>query len=239
MNLLNCPKCGSELDSEMLYCQDCGANLNEVNRQGSEMIMEIPFEDPKVKETTTFWSYKQAKILLGISIISILLSLYSIFNIQKISKKVEETEKETQLVRDEVLANSKVVEVISDYQKYMDGRLMLTNMGINMSGGVVTDKAVVDKATFYPDFSEGSSEGDFYGIVDIRPQPSYSSKFLGQGNFDLTDRELRSMLEELVDNMISFGLADDDSKSLMSIEITANNYTVANYKDGKIVLAGE
>lgn len=112
----------------------------------------------------------------------------------------------------------------------------LTQLSLDASEGVVTDKVVIQKASLY------AIDDILYGYVDIRPQPSYNSYFEGQGKFSLTDRELKAMLEEIIaelENYISpismYNIKMDGG----TIDITANNYSVAEYKDGVVTLAGE
>lgn len=86
-------------------------------------------------------------------------------------------------------------------------------------------------------------------IIDIRPQPKSILLFKGAGNFDLSDRELRKMLIGIID-VFKKSYIDYFNKDLrenvgildingISITITANNYEVGTYKNGKIILKGE
>lgn len=112
----------------------------------------------------------------------------------------------------------------------------LNQLSLEVSEGVVTDKVVIHKAVLY------SYDDVLYGYIDIRPQPSYNSYFQGQGKFNLSDRELRAMIEEVVaelEDYISpismYNIKMEGGK----INITANNYSIAEYEDGKVTLAGE
>ncbi|MDW5299561.1 MAG: hypothetical protein SA378_05420 [Sedimentibacter sp.] len=135
------------------------------------------------------------------------------------------------------------VENIKDDVSFLDTSIdeirklsYLTQLSLDASEGVVTDKVVIQKASLY-------SLGDtLYGYIDIRPQPSYNSYFQGQGKFNLTDRELKAMLEEVIaelEDYISpismYNIKMEGGK----IDITANNYSVAEYTDGVVILAGE
>lgn len=168
----------------------------------------------------SFWSYNAAKILLGLVILSICLSIFSIYTCSKING-----------LNERINGLNESVDVINQNMLFM-------NLGIDMTEGVVTEKSVVQKASFYV-----TGVDEIIGSIDIRPQPSYSYKFLGQGDFDLTDRELRSMLEEIIDEVIEYGdfkqIESEGNLSLGTIYITANNFDVGEYKDGKVVLAGE
>lgn len=128
------------------------------------------------------------------------------------------------------------VNFIWDYLDEVQKSSFLTQLSLEVSEGVVTDKVVIQKAILY-------STGDILnGYIDIRPQPSYSSYFQGQGKFNLSDRELKAMIEEVIKEFESY----ISSISLYnikleggSIDITANNYFVAEYTNGKVILAGE
>lgn len=168
----------------------------------------------------SFWSYNASKILLGLvilsiclSILSICLSIFSIYTGSKING-----------------LNERINGINQD--------MLFMNLGIDITEGVVTDKTIVQKASFYV-----NDKDEITGTIDIRPQPSYEDKFLGQGDFDLTDRELRSMLEEIIDEVIKYGdlkkIESEHNLSFGTLYITENNYDVGEYKEGKVVLAGE
>ena len=114
--------------------------------------------------------------------------------------------------------------------------LAATNFSMFVSEGVVTDKFIIQKANFYV------IDGLLRGSIDLRGQPSYIQYFEGKGNFSLSDRKLRADLLELVnqleDSLKGDLLGDVYSVKLGDISITQNNYAVADYKDGKIVLSG-
>ena len=112
----------------------------------------------------------------------------------------------------------------------------LNQLSIEVSEGVVTDKVVIQKAVLY------SSDDALYGYIDIRPQPSYNSYFQGQGKFNLSDRELKTMIEEVIvelEDYISPISMYNIKMEGGQINIIANNYSVAVYEDGKVTLAGE
>lgn len=118
----------------------------------------------------------------------------------------------------------------------LEKSIFLNRLNIEISEGVVTDKVVIQKAVLY------SSNDVLYGYIDLRPQPSYNSYFQGQGKFNLSDRELKAMIEEVVvalEDYISpismYNIKMEGGK----ISITSNNYSVAKYEDGKVTLAGE
>ncbi|MBG0764021.1 MAG: hypothetical protein H0S78_03885 [Tissierellales bacterium] len=118
--------------------------------------------------------------------------------------------------------------------------LTMNKLSLQTSEGVVTDQLVVQKALFYM-----LDDTTVYVSIDIRPQPIYNSKFLGAGEFDLSDRELRSSLEEICEEVIDSSgfiidsLSFDKQIRIDEIYITANNYEVGKYNNGSVKLTGE
>lgn len=54
---------------------------------------------------------------------------------------------------------------------------MLTNIEIELPRGIVAGKVIVDKAVLCLYSSEEPISSEIYGVIDIKPQPSYSTKF--------------------------------------------------------------
>jgi hypothetical protein len=221
MALINCPECEKEISDKTQACPHCGFPIPEQKQQDAKMVLdkyeiskekEIPVND-QISKAPSFWSYLAAKILLCLVILSLCLSAFSMYTSVKAS------------------AIEQRVQEVENSSKFVEEDLILVRFSMEISEGVATNKAVIQKAVLYS-FMPGEIEGN----IDIRPQPTYSDKFLGQGDFDLSDRELKSMLEELMDKLVTFV---GDRYNLKTISITTNNYAVAEYKDGVITLAGE
>lgn len=222
MALTKCPECEKEISDKTKACPHCGFPIAEHRQQEDETVSSL-VETPEKLEVTenvqnsrpiSFWSYSAAKLLLCLVILSLCLSALAIYTSSKVSGMEQK------------------VQAVETNLELTDQNLQLLDLGIAASEGIVTDKAVVQKASFY-----SFLPGEVSAIIDIRSQPSYEYKFLGQGDFDLTDRELRSMLEELANEVADF--IGDFEYDLKTITITANNYAVAEYEDGVITLAGE
>ena len=221
MALIRCPECEKEISDKTKTCPQCGFPIQEEKQQEDKLVIdeeettqekEIPVNN-QINNATNLWKYPASKVLLILVVLSVCLSASAIYMSVKassIEQRVEESE--------------------NTLEKLKQSQL-LTYLSINASEGVVTDKAVIQKAVFY-----SFTPGEGTGSIDIRPQPTYQYKFLGQGNFDLSDRELKRMLEELMNELVTFAGND---LNLKTISITANNYAVAEYKDGVITLAGE
>jgi cell division protein FtsL len=244
MALITCPECRNEISDIANICVHCGFPISKVEpiiltpsineefevqaevKRGTteQQCAEKDIEVNKDKSNISFWSFNAAKILLALIILALCLSVFSVYNSTKIAGM-----------------ENRINNLEADIN-YADQRIRLTSLGVQMSEGIVTDKAVVQKALFFI-----SDIGTISAVVDLRPQPSYTTKFLGQGDFDLTDRELRSMIKEIVDEILDYGSFDFallETEYNLSIDtgtiyITANNYNVAEYKDGEITLAGE
>ena len=118
------------------------------------------------------------------------------------------------------------------------GMIERTNISAALcSGYVVTSKIVVQ----YGHMELGADVVDF----DIKPQPSYSKYFEGQGKINLSDRNIKASLSEAIKIFDSF-YSDwqKDSNTLpffekLTIRIFENGYEVGSFKSGKIKLAGE
>lgn len=118
------------------------------------------------------------------------------------------------------------------------GMAQRANIGVALcSNCVVTDKVFVQ-------FGRMSLTRD-EAYLDIKPQPSYEKYFEGQGKVNLSDRDLKANLQEVIntfDNLYSdwqqtsHQLPDFGN---LSISIGANGYELATYTNGKIKLSGE
>lgn|GEM_PF-1524003 len=276
MSLIVCPECGKEISNKAVVCINCGSpitsnelvskiriNLQENEENGS--LEEERFHNNKVN----FWNFNQTKIMLSITIIALCLSALSLYicfiikyNYDKVMQDVSALHSNYLSIDHRINSAENRVSNISEIENkvnnlqskftsfendnnYIKKQLLLHTYALEFTEGLVTDKVVVQKATFYlVDYF--SSDIIFNCTLDIRAQPVYASKFLGRGNFDLSDRELRVMLKELIDEMYEFGNfknipSEDDIVDMVPnlVRITANNYDVAEYIDGQIILAGE
>lgn len=189
MALITCPECRNEISDSANICVHCGFPIPKVEpitlkpsrsekfeeyvemrsdttEQGAEQDFEVSKDKSNISNVS-FWSFNAAKILLVLVILALSLSIFSVYNSTKIS------------------AMEYRMDLLNDYIEITDQRLLLTNLGVEISEGVVSDKVVLQKASFY------ISDADAISVtIDLRPQPSYYNKFLGHGDFDLTDREL-------------------------------------------------
>lgn len=143
----------------------------------------------------------------------------------------------------EILLNSKV-ELINKLEisnKDLDARMLEIHFGLTRlatsfiwSESIVTNEIIAEKIKF--------SEKE--GHLEIRPQPPMFLKFKGQGNIDMKDREIKSMLLRLIEQIEP--IYNDYFKDIKmpsfkkyTIKITNMNYEIATYTNGKITLKGE
>ena len=124
-------------------------------------------------------------------------------------------------------------EVLSNLVMEQEKQISMLWAASFMSEGIVTDELVIQKAHFYRT-GKGLT-------IDIRPQPSFAKHFKGQGRFNVSDRELKSILLTLVDKMkehLNEGSSLPEFDNL-TIYISQNNYEVATYENGSLKLKGE
>lgn len=234
MALLNCPECHKEISDKSKSCPNCGFPMEEIKFHESLNAMEFEedrneFSTPikeeikqptptlpvvSSKEETSFWSFPAAKGMLVLVIMSLCLSGYSIYSSSIGSDSAQR------------------IQTLEENYTTTQTKIDALELGIQITEGLVTDKVIVQKAIFYP-----LADKKIIGSIDLRPQPVYQNKFLGQGSFNLTDREIRGMIEEVVTKLITY--FEPGSYELAGISVTANNYPVATYSEGTVTLAGE
>ncbi|MGD9678339.1 MAG: hypothetical protein AB7V16_08350 [Vulcanibacillus sp.] len=225
-------------ESSIIDNEQTTENINDYKEY--EVIFQ---KEAKKVEKESLFNFKYAvpiitcNLLLLLVMAILLLATYTSLNDanNKIAGLTTEVESMKSIASD--------VENIKNDVSFLDTSLeevrkltFLNQLSFDASEGVVTDKVVIQKASLY-------TVGDIlYGYVDIRPQPSYSSYFQGQGKFNLSDRELKAMigealteLEEYIEPISMYNIKMDGG----TIDITSNNYSVAKYKDGVVTLAGE
>jgi hypothetical protein len=197
--------------------------------------------EKNVKES--IFNFKYAiPILAGNLLLILIMTILSIMNFQslkEVNNKIIDLTTEMESIKNKVVGVENIksdVDFLKTSLEEMRISSFLTQLSFDASEGVVTDKIVIQKVSLY-------SIGDIiYGYIDIRPQPSYNSYFQGQGKFNLSDREIKAMIEEVMvelkDYMSSISMYNLKMEG-GTLDITANNYSVAQYIDGKVILAGE
>ncbi|MDQ0878881.1 cell division protein FtsL [Paenibacillus sp. V4I3] len=128
----------------------------------------------------------------------------------------------------------------------LDRRIYFMNMQHNIEGGLVTEDFIVQHAiiSVLPSLKDGQS-GILHSSIDLDTQPVTSSKYKGQGKFTVPDRELKSMLQDVIDKIQKrYDGSDQLFKGLPqwkdgTVYLTIKNYEIGTYKNGEIKLKGE
>jgi|GEM_PF-5988375 len=170
-------------------------------------------------------------LVIGLLIINIFLIVYIVSTLGAYKSQVNNT------ISSLTLKVSTLENKLTDTNVKMDlYRNIIVYLSLNskLTEGIVTDQLVVQRANF--------DDGVVY--LDIRPQPSFSSHFLGQGRFDIPDRELKATILTLINETKSYyenyvSNIDMPSFDEYKIHITQNNYEVATYSGGQLKLIGE
>lgn len=168
---------------------------------------------------------KYNKILLVLVLIAIIISSFSVY--RTYGNIVNNTDSST------ISGIETRLGIIFDDLRFLQ-------FNYKYSGGIVTDKVVVYHSDLYKNVEKGVS-----GTIDIRPQPSYDKYFVGEGKINLSDRELRVLIKEIIDEVQSslknsgeVGIVYKDL-DITSLSITTQNYDVGTYENGTIKLIGE
>jgi hypothetical protein len=195
------------------------------------------------KEKESIFNFKYAiPILAGNLLLIIIMTILSFMNFQslkEVNNKITDLTTEMESIKNKVVGVENIksdVDFLKTSLEELRKSSFLTQLSFDASEGVVTDKIVIQKVSLY-------SIGDIiYGYIDIRPQPSYNSYFQGQGKFNLSDREIKAMIEEVMVELKDYISSISMYNLKMeggTLNITANNYSVADYINGKVILAGE
>jgi hypothetical protein len=171
-------------------------------------------------------------VLISINYISIYLS-YSKLNNRVNSLKELVNKNESVISQKNAEINNKINSIkdmeksIFNIKKSYD----FLQASYKASEGLVTDQFYVQKARF----SELESD------IDVRLQPSFTRYYKGQGKFNLSDRELKSMILEIMQEVDVFWKKELTmySNYYHYFRITTHNYEVGNYQDGVVKLRGE
>lgn len=136
--------------------------------------------------------------------------------------------------------DSKISELEKDKQ--------VNEIMFNISNMLVGGLGITNKLPFYcvtDNFVVEKSIVDMSGncIIDIDTQPTYSSKYLGKGDFSVTDRQLRADLLDLIpkieDTYEGSKLGKMPDFRDITISFSIKNYDIATYENGELKLKGE
>ncbi|SCW82807.1 hypothetical protein SAMN04487970_10599 [Paenibacillus tianmuensis] len=128
-------------------------------------------------------------------------------------------------------------EKIQKNQKGLQEDNMLAKLQHEIEGGVVTNDFVVQKIKLY------FLDGKMSGTIDLSAQPELTVKYNGQGKFDIQDRELKGMIEDILKEVskvyADLPLGRFPSWDKTEFKITVKNYEVATYTNSSLKLKGE
>lgn len=179
----------------------------------------------KIEGKTTDYSKAVSIISLVSTIIMLIILLVVISNSNERISALEE--KLTTLENDDTTSEYNNVQTRLDS---LSNSIATLNMQHRMSGsGVVTDELVIDKATFL--FNTG--------VIDVETQPGVD--YLGKGKFDMSDREVRAMVEDLLKEAEEMytSYSNDPEWGSGPITVTIKNYEIGTFENGEFELKGE
>lgn len=202
-------------------------HYNEDKTNGGEQMMEVHVETETLQPVDNEVDQSLGKLkkkVFGLIIFQVVIVIgFAVLFAQQDSIRIALESKvkvlETQVAAyDEQIKTSMSIAVESQMSNYM-------------SEGLVTDTLVAQKLNV-----SGKNVS-----LDIRPQPLFASHFLGQGRFDLSDRELKQNVIGLIEKFKSqygdYGL--ETKFEDLTISVTQNNYDVGTYSNGTLKLIGE
>jgi len=125
---------------------------------------------------------------------------------------------------------------LTDQISVLNKKAFANDLGHFISGGIVTEHFVIDRAIFWVD------DDRLKGIMDIIPQPNYEKNYTGQGRYKVSNEELGNELTQLVkrvENIYAifsgkYEWAPEFSKSFFNI--TTSNYNVAVFENNEITI---
>lgn len=142
--------------------------------------------------------------------------------------------------------NSRITElgVKADKASELDDKVQgLSRLNLSLyvahesEGGVVTDDFVLEKFSI-------TDYDNLEMILDVENQPDMSMHYEGKGAYDLTDRELRAKIDELVEKVKDYYeklnpnvLPTWDDQAVATV--TVKNYELATVTNGNVTLVGE
>ncbi|WP_379143714.1 hypothetical protein [Paenibacillus sp. sgz500992] len=181
--------------------------------------------------------------LLLITVASVTFSIFSFMKSRSIEEKFTELSNKFELANSEFKTQNQAFQSQDITNKQFINALVFNALQHDMEDGVVTDNFVINKITFRKTLSAmGTSGSD----IDLSTQPLIDAKYEGQGHFDLTDRELKVMIEDLLKDTETYFESIREIyidylpewKSL-SHTVSIQNYELGTYSDGVFKLKGE
>lgn len=191
-----------------------------------EQNLELENQEAKIQPHMPKFFRLAIWISLALSVVSIITAFYVV----NIVKKQEEKSKEVHSILETHKQN---IDTLIMYSFFLDFESLVED-------GVVTNDLIVHKAKF-----TDSDKDALRVIVDVSLQPTMLDKYEGNGKFNVSDRELKSMLLSLMEELGRYyNDAAGDNEELpkwetAKIRLTIQNYNLGTYENGEIKLKGE
>jgi hypothetical protein len=145
-----------------------------------------------------------------------------------------------------VSLTNKIEGITKETKDVADKSLRLSLYGImehGMEVGIVTDDLYVSKITFWGTITTPSTTGT---TIDIEMQPKNLLKHKGAGKLDFSDREIKSMMDDLF-KKLEASYTDFKTKYLQDTpdwkklqhRVTIQNYEIGTFTNGAFKLKGE
>jgi predicted Holliday junction resolvase-like endonuclease len=226
------------------------------------LVLNSPQSDAELEHEKLSWRTLILSTGVALLVLIIIAALVMLFiTSHKLRETVSSQKSEL------ILVTSKYEDLSTSYNKLSESvassedlKDRVENIGIdnyfsrlqhNVEGGVVTDDFVVEKftvASVPPLKGIENSQGFLSTTIDLVTQPTANSKYVGQGKFSVTDRELKSMVLDVLEQI---GKQYDQGINILYKDmgfipwnkgehtVTIKNYEVGVFKDGQFKLKGE
>lgn len=184
--------------------------------------------------------------IAAFTVLVVLLSL-SLYNSFKLKSEVATLSGNLKTVSDEinVLKAKNIDAVIADFNEMKESQADLMDDATSnymmhlIQGAIVNSDFVVERAVC--DYTR--KDGSLISIFDLGAQPAFSSKYLGQGRFSVSDRELKSSINDIKDQIEKEQkrIVEESGQKVNKNRIlfTIKNYEMATYENGVLKLEGE
>lgn len=191
-----------------------------------EQNLELENQEAKIQPHMPKFFRLAILISLVLSVVSIITAFY-VLNI------IKQQEEKTNEMMDVLDAHRESIDVLTMYTFFLD-------FENRISEGIVTDDLIIHKAVL-----TNSDKEKLKGTIDISLQPNMFDKYEGSGKFSVSDRELKSMLLSLMEelgrhyNDVAGGDENLPKWETAEIRLTIQNYDLGTYENGEIKLKGE
>lgn len=202
------------------------------------------FENTKTKIDIIF--------IIILCVLSVSVSIYAISEIDRLEELLSSLNDEP-VAEDTIGVVDIENEVFSIDKRQYDSLLnsidMLELQHSIENGGIVTNDFIVDKIKIYnlENLKEGTDIEELSMYIDLDSQPSMSRHYEGNGKFDLSDRELKVAVSDILESIkvkwdrnFRWNIDKDYNKFEEGTHyVTYKNYEVGTVENGEFILIGE